>query len=140
MNKHQIELAKQKTEQWLNKVRELSLTKREATKKRKHKKKKIKKLKVKPVQKYKDYKEYLTSKEWKIKRAKVLDRANHTCEICGIKKAYQVHHKTYKRIYKEKLTDLIATCGICHQAEHNLLSEEQIEKAVDDLMARKIIL
>lgn len=112
---------------------------REASKKKNWKpKKKIKKHKVKkqfkPV--YKNYAEYLASKEWKAKRLKVLDRANYICEICGIKRAYQVHHKTYKRIYRERLTDLVATCGICHQAEHNLLTEEQIEKAVDNLMVK----
>jgi len=115
----------------LKKLRELSKRKRFKPKK---------KLKVKPQLKskpaYKDYKEYLLSKEWKAKRLKVLNRANYICEICKIKKAYQVHHKTYKRIYRERLTDLVATCGICHQAEHNLLSEEQIEKAVDDLMVK----
>lgn len=138
MTKKQVELAKKKTEEWSEKVNQLSLTKRELSKRRKHKKKPTKKSKVKfqnkpTVKIYKDYKEYLQSKEWKTKRLKVLERANYICEICKTKKAYQVHHKTYKRIYKEKLSDLIATCGICHQAEHNLLSERQVEKAVDYL-------
>lgn len=29
-----------------------------------------------------------------------------------------IHHKTYKRIGKEKLNDLIEVCGACHSAIH----------------------
>lgn len=140
MTNKQIELIKKKSEEYLEKSRILSLRERETTK---IKNKKLKKKKSKPhfkikpaIKKYKNYKEYLLSSEWKSKRLKVLKQANYICEICGMKKAYQVHHKHYKNIYHEKLSDLIATCGVCHQAEHNLLSEDQIEKAINDLMIK----
>lgn len=138
MNKKQIELAKKKTEDWLRKVNVLSLTKREPKKKHPKRKKQFPKPKPK-VRFYKNYKEYLSSPEWNLKRKKVLDRANYICEICKTKRAYQVHHKNYKRIYKEKLSDLIATCGICHQAEHNLLSEDQISEASQYLFDKKYL-
>ena len=48
-----------------------------------------------------------------------------------------MHHKTYNRIFKEKLTDLIAVCGICHLDEHNLLKEEQLENAINKLMVKE---
>lgn len=138
MTPKQIKLAKKKTDEYLEKSRALTMSKRDPKETHiKKRKKKKPQLKIKPaIKKFKSYKEYLSSPEWKNKRLKVLRRANYICEICGIKKAYQVHHKTYKRIYKEKLSDLIATCGICHQAEHNLLTDDQIEKAIDDLMIK----
>jgi len=91
------------------------------------------------------YYEYLKTDTWKIKRDKVLKRADNKCEICKVKKATQVHHKTYTGVYlvsrtriagKEKLKDLIATCGVCHRAEHNLLTEEEIEIAVLELIKK----
>ena len=92
------------------------------------------------------YYEYLKTDTWKIKRDKVLKRADNKCEICKVKKATQVHHKTYTGVYlvsrtriagKEKLKDLIATCGVCHRAEHNLLTEEEIEIAVLELIKKE---
>jgi DNA invertase Pin-like site-specific DNA recombinase len=83
---------------------------------------------------YKDYTEYLNSPEWKAIRKRILKRANHKCEVCKISRAYQVHHKTYKRIFHEKDSDLIAICGICHQDKHKILTEDYIEGRVNDLM------
>lgn len=64
-----------------------------------------------------NYQAYLTSKEWKTKRNKVLKMAGYKCRKCGAK-ATQVHHETYKRIYNERLTDLTALCSGCHQRIH----------------------
>ena len=87
----------------------------------------VEKKRKKNKSKYASYKEYLSSPEWKAKRSKVLRRANYKCEICKVNKAWQVHHNTYKRKYKERLGDLIAVCEDCHKGEHNLLTEEEIE-------------
>jgi hypothetical protein len=64
------------------------------------------------------YENYLQSPQWKIKRAKVLKRANGTCEGCGENKAVEVHHLTYDRIYNEMLFDLVAVCKSCHDQLH----------------------
>ena len=40
------------------------------------------------------------------------------CRRCG-KRATEVHHETYKRIYNEQLSDLTALCGNCHEAAHS---------------------
>ena len=80
------------------------------------------------------YKKYLLSRAWKRKRDKVLKRANYKCQICKTRNAWQVHHKTYKRIFKERLSDLVAICGVCHQGEHDLLTDEQVEIAVLELI------
>ena len=105
-------------------------------KKKSNKKKRVKKKRhiQKTKLKWKSYKQYLKSDAWKIKRDKVIKRANSWCEICKVKRAWQVHHKTYKRIFRERLSDLIATCETCHKAEHNLLTDEEIETAILDLI------
>ena len=63
------------------------------------------------------YKRYLASDEWKAKRNTILKMAGYRCRICG-KRATQVHHETYRRVFNEKLTDLTALCNLCHQRKH----------------------
>ena len=63
------------------------------------------------------YRSYRETNAWKAKRKAVLQAANYRCEKCG-KPAIDVHHKTYKRIYYEPLSDLIALCRECHRAIH----------------------
>ena len=103
---------------------------------RRFRKKKVKRKKVKR-EIFKSYSEYLQSRTWRKKRRLVLLRANNMCEICHIKPAIQVHHKNYARIFHEKLTDLIALCGICHQDQHNLLTDEYIERKVQELWEKE---
>ena len=37
---------------------------------------------------------------------------------CGRRHATQVHHETYRRIGRERLSDLTAVCGCCHKGIH----------------------
>lgn len=60
-----------------------------------------------------DYKDYLTCWRWKRKRRKVL-RRDKSCVICGSIKSLQVHHRTYARIFAERLSDLTTLCSVCH--------------------------
>jgi len=64
------------------------------------------------------YKHYLTTPEWRERRRRVMQRAGHMCEGCGIQRATQVHHLTYKRVGREMLFDLVAICDECHEAIH----------------------
>ena len=80
-----------------------------------------------------DYKSYLLSNEWKKKRDKKIKLANSKCENCGSTKNLQVHHKTYERIFNEKMKDLLVLCYICHMDKHNLLAEEIIEQEVNKM-------
>lgn len=64
------------------------------------------------------YNAYLDSPEWKQKRSRVLDRADGICEGCGINRASQVHHLTYKNVGNEFLFELVAVCNICHERLH----------------------
>src|SRR3990167_3484144 len=110
---------------WKSKI---ELKKLKETNKRFHHKKNKPLKKSKPKKTYSSYKEYLGSFEWQKIRKRILKRANYKCEICKVQKAYQVHHKTYKRIFREKDSDLIAICGVCHQDKHKILTDEYIEK------------
>ena len=58
------------------------------------------------------YEAYLNSPAWRVKRNKVMSRDGGQC-ICGAE-ATEVHHKTYKNIGKEPLSDLVALCEGCH--------------------------
>ncbi len=73
-----------------------------------------------------EYQAYLYSDKWKAKRHKVLIRAKFKCEQCKKKRATQVHHLTYKRIFKEQLSDLQAVCSSCHMRIHNIRTPERV--------------
>ena len=69
------------------------------------------------------YAKYLRSSKWCKTRTKALLRDKHECRHCGSKVQLEVHHITYKRIYKEKLKDLITLCKSCHMKEHARLNK-----------------
>lgn len=64
------------------------------------------------------YNQYLTTAQWKAKRALVMERAGGICEGCRTRKAVQVHHLTYEHVGDELLFELVALCGACHQKIH----------------------
>ena len=68
------------------------------------------------------YAEYLRTPGWRIRRRAVLRRADGCCELCrdvGVeRRATEIHHLTYDRVGCEKLVDLIALCGECHDLAH----------------------
>ena len=65
------------------------------------------------------YIEYLKTDSWKQKRLRVLERSNGFCEGCLVKKATQVHHKTYRNVGDEFLFQLVAICNDCHEKFHD---------------------
>ena len=62
------------------------------------------------------YEEYKRSPAWHQKRELVRERDKSLC-VCGAQ-ATEVHHKTYKNIGKEPLSDLVALCKGCHEGVH----------------------
>lgn len=62
---------------------------------------------------------YLTSDDWKRKRALVLKRDSYRCVFCG-GRATQVHHKKYARrnIGREPIEWLVSVCKACHDKQH----------------------
>ena len=70
-----------------------------------------------------DYETYIKSKEWKLVRQRYFkSNMPQVCFACNTKKetGFHLHHKTYKRLGKEKLTDLVLLCKECHQSCHDL--------------------
>lgn len=67
---------------------------------------------------------YLHSEEWKHKRQLIMDYYNWTCQKCGLD-AQDLHHTTYKNIFKEKFEDLQPLCRACHKEEHELIQPLQ---------------
>jgi len=65
------------------------------------------------------YSQYIRSTTWKKKAKLNKEKNNFKCERCGSQKSLRTHHKTYKRVFKEKENDLECLCNICHYKEHN---------------------
>jgi hypothetical protein len=61
---------------------------------------------------------YLGSRSWREKSQYILERDNHTCQKCLKRRATQVHHLTYKRVFQELPSDLLAVCRQCHAEIH----------------------
>jgi hypothetical protein len=66
-----------------------------------------------------NYLEYLSSEHWK----KLKDKYWHSklpksCYVCHTTENLNLHHKTYKRIGREWLADLILLCKKHHQETH----------------------
>ena len=69
---------------------------------------------------YDDYDDYLKSSKWERKRKKVLERDNHTCCRCHVKKKLNVHHINYRTWGQEGLWDLATLCRDCHKYVHDV--------------------
>jgi 5-methylcytosine-specific restriction endonuclease McrA len=65
------------------------------------------------------YGDYLASADWAARRAEILRRAGHRCELCGATGVpLDVHHLTYERRGDERYADLKAICRACHTQVH----------------------
>ena len=65
------------------------------------------------------YYEYLKSDGWEKIRTNMIS-IQPNCQKCNSKYELQVHHKTYKNIFKENLEDLEILCKKCHRAKHDI--------------------
>jgi len=65
-----------------------------------------------------EYQAYRRTPEWQAKRARVLRRANGTCEGCLDAQAAVVHHLTYANMGDELLFQLVPLCQPCHEKAH----------------------
>lgn len=69
----------------------------------------------------KTYNDYLQTKHWKSLREKVIQQYGGECQRCHdiVGESGNVHHKTYKRIGHERISDLTLYCSKCHGVTHN---------------------
>ena len=68
---------------------------------------------------YEDYVRYIRSSKWLNLKKKVFRYKGKICRKCGRRKSTQVHHKTYERLGKEQLSDLVPVCRVCHKKIHS---------------------
>lgn len=72
------------------------------------------------------YKEYIESIHWKLlKERYLISGLSKRCYKCNSKEVpYEFYHRTYKRMGKEKLTDIVPMCLKCYEVildtKHNL--------------------
>ena len=65
---------------------------------------------------------YLSSKHWKLMRQKAYKYFGGKCQRCGdyiSPNIANVHHRIYKRLGNENITDLILYCDHCHACIHS---------------------
>jgi hypothetical protein len=69
------------------------------------------------------YKDYLKSTEWKYIKLDIIQLRGNRCEKCKEQRQVNIlhlHHKTYVRLFNEKLTDLELLYPKCHMKEHGI--------------------
>lgn len=91
------------------------------------------------------YGKYLASKEWKAKRQEFMDSplTSIDCYCCGRKyePGFNLHHVTYERIGKERLSDLKMVCKPCHKEIHLVAKKiKPLKKATEAVRLRKKML
>ena len=67
-----------------------------------------------------NYYDYLLTKHWSKKRIETAVFYKYECQFCHEKNPlkFEIHHKTYKHVGKEKMKDLLFLCEKCHKAYH----------------------
>ena len=91
----------------------LKYTKKKPIKKKVSKKPKISTHKRK-------YLKYLDSVEWANIKIDFKQYKGNKCELCNSTKKLHIHHKTYKRLFKEEYSDLMLVCEVCHNKIHSI--------------------
>jgi 5-methylcytosine-specific restriction endonuclease McrA len=68
-----------------------------------------------------EYRIYLQSPEWRTLAREARRCADHRCQLCNSAFALNVHHRTYARLFCERLSDLVVLCATCHTRFHDRL-------------------
>lgn len=79
------------------------------------------------------YLAYLDSPKWQRKRRAVHERSGGICERCHRNPVDDVHHRTYARLYRERMKDLQGLCRDCHEFVHHRSSYDPAAKTVNVL-------
>jgi 5-methylcytosine-specific restriction endonuclease McrA len=72
-----------------------------------------------------EYRSYIASPEWRAKREEMKRRSKrgYSCAPCGATDRLDLHHRTYKRLGNERLSDLMWLCRPCHDAVHAIVRD-----------------
>lgn len=76
------------------------------------------------------YLDYLKSPAWKALRHLLRTIRGDTCSRCS-KPWKEVHHKTYKNLFNEKLEDLECLCSLCHRKHHKKERQLKVDNIGD---------
>ena len=73
------------------------------------------------------YQEYLTTSHWRNMRSRIAKERGMVCEVCkkDVSSGFEMHHKSYARVEKKKVSDLQVLCHHCHD---KITKENQIKK------------
>jgi 5-methylcytosine-specific restriction endonuclease McrA len=63
------------------------------------------------------YQEYLRSRRWLSSPARLREiiLAGRRCRVCNQRHGLEVHHRTYARVGRERVSDLTTLCRDCHE-------------------------
>lgn len=83
------------------------------------------------------YRQYMQSVEWQAKRAQKLKQVGYRCEHrrfiffrCKVRYWLEVHHKNYKRLGHERMSDLQALCDHHHdEADKKRQANNRVQHA-----------
>lgn len=111
-------------------TRSIEIKKRilEIKKKRKREAKALEKTTLRKVEEWRQYSEYIKSKEWNDKSESCKLRAKYKCESCGETGELNAHHYNYITLYRERESDLFCLCNMCHFKYHRQVKNFQLPK------------
>ena len=67
---------------------------------------------------HEDYQDYLMSEHWLRKREAAREYYGDSCCFCNDRNNLQVHHRHYRTLGREAMTDLSVLCDDCHGHHH----------------------
>lgn len=73
-----------------------------------------------------EYAEYLQGEHWQMMRRLALKDSDGRCRVCDSDDMCDVHHRSYDRIGREELSDLVVLCRSHHEMFHGLSGEEGV--------------
>ena len=75
--------------------------------------------KPEPTERQREYRAYLRSPEWQVRREEALRHAGHRCQLDASHAGpLHVHHNSYERLGHELAEDLLVLCEGCHRRHH----------------------
>lgn len=87
---------------------------------------------------YIPYQDYLRSDEWERTRSMRYELSGDKCHKCGRSRKQarflEVHHKTYKNLPFERMSDLMVMCGHCHEAWHQARNPVWKTRRIDETL------
>ena len=75
-----------------------------------------------------EYQDYINSNAWRKVRQRYFEsNMPQVCFACNLanRPGFHLHHKTYRRLGKEKLTDLMLLCPDCHSKIHKIHAKKK---------------